>query len=87
MGSYGATLALVLLSRTKPAARRLLGFKLLADTSLAGFNVVRQVVSFRKLCSWCTGTAICTAAMGLAGRSEIADAISRPLPERVKLWP
>jgi len=73
VGSYGATLALVLLARKNPAARKLLALKLVADGSMAGFNVVRQVVSFRKVCSWCTGTAICTAAMVIAGRKIIAE--------------
>jgi uncharacterized membrane protein len=71
IGSYSATLALALLAGRHPSARRLLAFKLLADGSLAGFNVVRQVVRFRKLCSWCTGTALCTAAMLYAGRGAI----------------
>jgi len=73
MGSYGATLALVLLAPNNPAARRLLAWKLAADGSMAAFNVARQVVSFGKLCSWCTGTAICTAAMVFAGRKIIAE--------------
>ncbi len=73
IGSYGVTLALVLLARRRQKARRLLALKLMADGSLASFNVVRQVVSFGKLCSWCTGTAICTAAMVFAGRKVIAE--------------
>ena len=60
IGSFSATLALALLGRSHRNARKLLAVKLLGDTAFAGFNVVRQVVSFQKLCSWCTGTAICT---------------------------
>jgi len=73
LGSYAATLGLVGLARTQPMARKLLALKLLGDGSIAGFNVVRQVVSFRKLCSWCTATALCTAVMLIAGRRLIAE--------------
>lgn len=73
LGSYGVTLALALLARRHPSTRKLLALKLVADGSLAGFNVLRQVISFGKLCSWCTGTAICTAAMVIAGRKVIAE--------------
>jgi len=73
LGSYGATLALALLARSRPDARPLLALKLVGDGSLAGLNMVRQVVSFGKLCSWCTGTAFCTAAMVFAGRKAIAQ--------------
>lgn len=75
LGSYGATLGLVIRAQRSAGARRLLAFKLCADGALAGFNVVRQVVAFRKLCSWCTATAVCTAVMLLAGRRVIAHEI------------
>ena len=71
LGSYGLTLALVLLAQRDRRAGKLLAVKLVADGSAAGFNVVKQVVSFRRLCSWCTGTALCTAAMIFAGRSHL----------------
>lgn len=71
LGSYGLTLTLALLAHRNERAKKLLGVKLIADGSIAGFNVVKQVVSFRRLCSWCTGTALCTAAMVFAGRSLI----------------
>ncbi len=77
LGSYGLTLALALLARKHARARRLLALKLVADGSVAGFNVVKQVVSFRRLCSWCTGTALCTAAMVMASRSLIRQERSR----------
>lgn len=73
IGSYGATLCLMLLSRSHAKARPLLAAKLVADGSIATFNFARQVVSFRKLCSWCTGTAICTAVMVYTGRKLIAN--------------
>lgn len=79
LASYSTTLALALLSRSHPKARPLLAAKLLADGSVATFNVVRQVVSFRKLCSWCTGTAICTVVMVYAGRTVVRKEVSELL--------
>lgn len=76
LGSYGVTLALALSSRKSRKARQALGLKLLVDGSLASFNVVRQVVSFRRLCSWCTGTALCTAAMVMSERATIRNQIA-----------
>lgn len=73
LASYGVTLGLVALASGNPKARKLLAIKLLVDGSLATFNVLRQVVSFRKLCSWCTSTAVCTAAMLIAGRGIVAN--------------
>jgi uncharacterized membrane protein len=71
LGSFGTTLALAVLARRSETARKLLGAKLTLDVSMAGFNAVRQVVSFGKLCSWCTGTALATAVMAYAGRETI----------------
>jgi len=73
LGSYGTTLSLILLARSRPKARRFLALKLVGDGAVAAFNVVRQVATFGKVCSWCTGTALCTAVMVIAGRSLIAD--------------
>jgi uncharacterized membrane protein len=70
LASYGTTLALALLAENHPAARKLLKAKLLADGTLATFNLVRQVVVFRKLCSWCTATALCTYGMIYASRKS-----------------
>ena len=67
LGSYGITFSLILLARSHPKARRLLTLKLLGDGAVAAFNVVRQVATFGKICSWCTGTALCTAVMVAAG--------------------
>lgn len=79
LSSYGTTLALAICARTRPRVRKLLALKLLADGSLAGLNVVRQVVSFRRLCSWCTGTVLCTAGMLIAGRRLIAEELRSPV--------
>lgn len=76
IASYSATLGLVLLARRCPLARKLLAVKLVADGAAAGFNTVRQVTGFRKLCSWCTATAVCTGVMVLAGRELIEDELS-----------
>jgi uncharacterized membrane protein len=73
LASYGLTLSLALLAPARPEVRKLLVLKLVADGGLASFNVIRQVVSFRKLCSWCTATAVCTAVMVCAGRSMLAE--------------
>jgi uncharacterized membrane protein len=80
IASYGTTLALILLARNCDGARRMLGGKLLVDGGAAAFNVVRQVVRFGKLCSWCTGTALATAVMVYAGRRAIAESVSTVLP-------
>lgn len=74
LASYGTTMALAIHARKSPVSGKLLGAKLALDCGMAGFNVVRQVVSFRKLCSWCTGTAIATFVMVYAGRRVITAA-------------
>jgi uncharacterized membrane protein len=76
LGSYGVTLALALNAARRPWVRKALAVKLLVDGLVASFNVIRQVVSFRRLCSWCTGTALCTAAMLVSERATIRRQIS-----------
>lgn len=71
LASYGTTLALVLLARKNPTARKLLGLKLVGDGAVASFNAVRQVVTFGKICSWCTGTALATGLIVYGGREAI----------------
>lgn len=68
LGSYGLTMTLIVVAGSQPRVRKLLSLKLAADGAVAGFNVVRQVVKFGKVCSWCTGTALCTAAMLVSSR-------------------
>jgi uncharacterized membrane protein len=68
LASYGVTMALLLAARKHRAVRPLLAVKLAGDAGMAGFNVVRQVVSFGKICSWCTGTAVATAVMVASAR-------------------
>lgn len=74
LASYGATLTLLLLANKSKWARRALGFKLVGDAGAASFNAVRQIVSFGKLCSWCTGTALATGVMVYGGRKAVAEA-------------
>lgn len=71
LGSYGATLTLLLLADKCSWARRALGFKLMGDGAAAAFNAVRQVKVFGKLCSWCTATALATGVMVYAGRRVV----------------
>ena len=74
------TLGLVALATGNRKARKFLAMKLLGDGSLATFNMVRQVVSFRRLCSWCTATAVCTVAMLITGRDICSWKCSWKLP-------
>jgi uncharacterized membrane protein len=76
LGSYTVTLALALNASRFPGVQKALALKLLADGSLASFNLVRQVVYFRRLCSWCTATALCTALMLVVERAAIRRQIA-----------
>jgi uncharacterized membrane protein len=60
IASYGVTLGLAIISPRGAVIRRALAAKLAFDGGLAATNSVRQVIVFRKLCSWCMGTAACT---------------------------
>lgn len=71
LASYSTTLGLLLAAERSSLARKALGAKLLADAGMAGFNVVRQVFTFRKICSWCSGTAVATFLMVYSGRAAI----------------
>jgi uncharacterized membrane protein len=74
LASFGATLALALCAKRQPKLNRVLGLKLTLDASVAAFNASRQVVSFGRLCSWCTGTAAAAGVMAYAGRHTIKNA-------------
>ncbi|QNI31943.1 vitamin K epoxide reductase family protein [Alloacidobacterium dinghuense] len=76
LASFGATLTLAILARRHRTARPLLAAKIVLDASAAAFNAGRQVFSFGKLCSWCTGTAISVGVMAYAGRTTIHDTFS-----------
>lgn len=73
IASFSTTLALILLARRHKQAKVLLGAKLTLDASAAAFNASRQVISFGKLCSWCTATALSAGIMAFAGRRIIRD--------------
>lgn len=79
LASFGTTLALALLARRHQKAKQLLGAKLTLDASAAAFNAGRQVVSFGKLCSWCTGTALAAGMMAYGGREAIHETWSHAL--------
>ena len=74
LASYGTTMMLLVTARRSKWLRRALGFKLVGDAGAAGFNAVRQVVKFGKVCSWCTATALSTAVMVYGGREVVAEA-------------
>jgi uncharacterized membrane protein len=71
LASFGTTLALVLAARRSVTARRLLAAKLAADTTVAAFNATRQVLTFGRLCSWCTVTALAAGVTAYGGRETI----------------
>lgn len=74
LASYAGTLGLMFAARRRaPVASKLLGVKIAADTSMAGYNFVKQIVKFGRLCSWCTGTAIATASMAYFGCKFLRD--------------
>ncbi len=84
--SFGATLVLTLLARRHHAAKKLLGAKLTLDASAAAFNASRQVVSFGRLCSWCTGTALAAGVMAYAGRKTIQEAWVEAVSQLARLF-
>ena len=71
LASFATTLTLILFARRHRVAKELLGAKLTLDASAAAFNAGRQVVGFKQLCSWCTGTAIAAGVMAYAGRDTV----------------
>lgn len=71
--SFGTTFMLAVLAKRHLKAKKLLGAKLTLDASAAAFNATRQVVSFGKLCSWCTGTALAAMVMAYGGRDAIRE--------------
>jgi uncharacterized membrane protein len=80
LASFSTTLALALFAERHTKLRKLLGLKLTLDASVAAFNATRQVVSFGKLCSWCTGTAAAAGVMAYSGRDAIEEALHSRLP-------
>jgi hypothetical protein len=57
LGSYALTAGLI------ASGSELARVKLVADVGAASCNAVRQVLEFRRLCSWCLLVAGCTGAM------------------------
>lgn len=85
LASYATTLTLALSARNCTVARRALAAKLLLDGAAAAFNTTRQVVRFRRLCSWCMGTVAATAVMLWAARPLLAEALASAKEPRLKL--
>ena len=77
LASFGTTLGLILAARHCEPAKKLLGAKLAVDAGAATFNLFRQVVLFRQLCSWCTVTGLAAGGMAYAGRRTIGASLSR----------
>jgi uncharacterized membrane protein len=71
LASYATTVGLLLAARRFRAVHPVLKLKLAADASAAAGNSVRQVVKFGRVCSWCAGTALATAAMVHYGRRSL----------------
>jgi uncharacterized membrane protein len=71
LASYAATVALLLGARRFRVVHPVLKLKLAADATAAAGNSVRQVVKFGRVCSWCAGTALATAAMVHYGRKSL----------------
>ena len=57
LGSYAVTAGLI------ASGSELVRIKLACDAAAAGLNVARQMVQFRKVCSWCMVVAGCTVPM------------------------
>jgi uncharacterized membrane protein len=68
IASYTVTLVLLIEAPRSPLIRKLAAMKLMADGGMAAANAVRQVVVFKKVCSWCLVTAAATGAMLFTGR-------------------
>jgi uncharacterized membrane protein len=75
LGSFGITLALILLGRRAPVIRRALAAKLALDVGVAAFNATRQIVSFRKLCSWCCLTVAAAWFTAYSGRKVMEQTV------------
>lgn len=75
LASFGTTLTLAIFAGRSRTIKRLLGIKLGLDASAAAFNAGRQVIEFRKLCSWCTATAVSAGVMTYAGRGSVRDVL------------
>lgn len=76
LASFGITLTLIVLEPKSPNLCKPLGLKLTADAIAAAANGLRQVIQFRKLCSWCTATSLSAMLMAYVGRQQIRNAWS-----------
>lgn len=72
--SYATTFALLLAVRRTRSLHSVLRIKLALDVSAAASNSIRQLVQFRRVCSWCSATAIGTAVLAHYGHSSLNNA-------------
>ena len=86
IASFGVTFALIVLARRNRTARSLLGGKLALDAAAAAFNASRQVISFGKLCSWCSGTALAAGVTACAGGETMHQAFDLTLQMSRQLY-
>ncbi len=64
IASYASTMALLLADKPgRPRVHKALQLKLLLDGGMAVANTVRQLVRFKRVCSWCMGTVLGTVGM------------------------
>jgi hypothetical protein len=62
--SYGTTLALLVADTpSRPILHKVVQAQLLLDGGIAATKTVRQLVRFKKVCSWCMGTVLGPAGM------------------------
>lgn len=73
MASYGVTLGLLLVAEEAKWLRPVAHAKVRMDAAAAATNAVRQVVVFRRMCSWCMATVVCTAVMAMMALEEARD--------------
>lgn len=79
IGSYSLTLALLLTAGpSQPLLQQALRGKLALDATMAIKHAKKQVSQFKRVCSWCMGTAIATAGLvHYARRSRVMQGVPR----------
>lgn len=73
LASYSITLGLALGAPYHRLTRKALGVKLFVDSGFVAVNTVRQLVAFKRACSWCMLTGAATAVMVAAGREYLSE--------------
>lgn len=73
MASYGVTLGMAVALPGSPTLKRLVALKVAFDGGFAAVNTVRELVTFRKLCSWCMGTVAASVLSVWVGRRLLRE--------------